>query len=37
MTPGFDKAYWESHWQEAEGRDARAPIEPNPHLAREIG
>jgi SAM-dependent methyltransferase len=34
MTHGFDKDYWESHWQQAGGRDALAA---NPYLARETG
>jgi SAM-dependent methyltransferase len=32
MTHEFDKDYWESHWQRAEGRDA---VSANPYLARE--
>jgi len=35
MTQGFDKAYWESHWQQANGRDEGRQIGPNPYLARE--
>ncbi len=34
VTPQFDKAYWESHWQEAE-RGAAREIVPNPHLGPE--
>ncbi|WP_410598998.1 class I SAM-dependent methyltransferase [Amycolatopsis sp. lyj-90] len=32
MTHGFDKEYWEEHWQ----RDG-AGSPPNPHLVREVG
>ncbi len=35
MTHGFDKDYWESHWQEAGERGAGSDIEPNPYLAVE--
>jgi SAM-dependent methyltransferase len=35
MTQGFDKDYWESHWQQANGQGAGPGIVPNPHLARE--
>ncbi len=33
MQQGFDKDYWESHWQQAEGHG----VAPNPYLARETG
>jgi SAM-dependent methyltransferase len=36
-TPGFDKEYWESHWQEASGTASGREIGPNPYLARELG
>ena len=36
-THGFDKAYWESHWQRARGREAGHDIAPNPYLALETG
>jgi 2-polyprenyl-3-methyl-5-hydroxy-6-metoxy-1,4-benzoquinol methylase len=35
MMQGFDKDYWESHWQQANGHDAGLAIVPNPHLVRE--
>jgi SAM-dependent methyltransferase len=35
MTQGFDKDYWESHWQRVNTHGR--PIEPNPYLARETG
>ncbi|CCH32100.1 putative methyltransferase [Saccharothrix espanaensis DSM 44229] len=39
MTHGFDKEYWERHWQQAgaadPGRAGGGP--PNPHLVRETG
>lgn len=35
MTQGFDKDYWESHWQQANGHGAGREIVPNPYLARE--
>ncbi|MDT7725885.1 MAG: hypothetical protein QOI21_2461 [Actinomycetota bacterium] len=35
MTQGFDKDYWESHWQQANGHEAGRQIVPNPYLARE--
>ncbi|RIJ69707.1 class I SAM-dependent methyltransferase [Nakamurella silvestris] len=33
MTQGFDKDYWETHWQQAGGQQ----IAPNPCLVREVG
>lgn len=35
MTHGFDKDYWESHWQKALERGAGREIPPNPYLANE--
>jgi SAM-dependent methyltransferase len=35
MTHGFDKDYWESHWQQAHGRGAGHDSAPNPYLATE--
>lgn len=35
MTHGFNKDYWESHWQQARGRGARHEVAPNPYLATE--
>jgi SAM-dependent methyltransferase len=35
MTQGFDKDYWESHWQKSSGNGAGRDIAPNPYLARE--
>lgn len=35
MTQGFDKDYWESHWQRANGHGAGRELAPNPYLARE--
>ena len=37
MTHGFDKDYWESHWQDARERGAGPEIPPNPYLADETG
>lgn len=36
MTQAFDKDYWESHWQQANGHPPGREIVPNPYLAREI-
>lgn len=36
VTPPFDKAYWESHWQQAR-HGATREILPNPHLGPETG
>jgi 2-polyprenyl-3-methyl-5-hydroxy-6-metoxy-1,4-benzoquinol methylase len=36
MTQAFDKEYWETHWQEAEGHAIDRELAPNPYLAREI-
>lgn len=36
MTQAFDKDYWESHWQQANGHAPGREIVPNPYLAREI-
>ena len=36
MTPAFDKDYWESHWQQADGPTSGRAVPPNPYLAREI-
>jgi SAM-dependent methyltransferase len=35
MTQGFDKDYWESHWQQANEHGAGRKSDPNPYLARE--
>ena len=35
MTQGFDKDYWDSHWQQGNEHGAGREIGPNPHLARE--
>ena len=35
MSEGFDKDYWESHWQRASGIDARQGFDANPYLAQE--
>jgi SAM-dependent methyltransferase len=35
MTQGFDKDYWKSHWQRADGHGAGRGIAPNPYAARE--
>ncbi len=35
MTYGFDKDYWESHWQQARGRVDGHDSVPHPHLATE--
>jgi len=35
MTQGFDKDYWESHWQQANEHGAGRQLAPNPYLARE--
>ena len=37
MKPEFDKNYWESHWQQANGHTPGREMVPNPYLAREIG
>ncbi|MEU8381169.1 class I SAM-dependent methyltransferase [Streptosporangium sp. NPDC048865] len=39
MTHGFDKDFWERHWEQkgAEGPASMAGNPPNPHLARETG
>lgn len=37
MTQGFDKDYWESHWQQAAGHRAGPQITPNPYLEAETG
>ena len=37
MTPAFDKDYWESHWQQADGPASGRVVPPNPYLARQIG
>ncbi|WP_087874742.1 FAD-dependent oxidoreductase [Arthrobacter globiformis] len=34
-THSFDKDYWEQHWQEGPGFEARNAV--NPHLLREVG
>jgi SAM-dependent methyltransferase len=34
-TQGFDKDYWASHWQQANGRGSGGENVPNPYLARE--
>jgi SAM-dependent methyltransferase len=34
--PLFDQAYWESHWQQADGPASGAEVAPNPYLAREL-
>jgi len=36
MTQAFDKDYWESHWQQANGPAPGREIVPSPYLAREI-
>jgi SAM-dependent methyltransferase len=36
MTQEFDKGYWESHWERADGRAPGREIPPNPYLAREV-
>jgi SAM-dependent methyltransferase len=36
MKQAFDKDYWESHWQEANGPAPGGEIVPNPYLARAI-
>lgn len=36
MTQAFDKDYWESHWQQANGPDAGRALVPSPYLVREI-
>jgi SAM-dependent methyltransferase len=36
MTRAFDKDYWESRWQQANGHAPGREIVPNPYLAREI-
>jgi SAM-dependent methyltransferase len=36
MTHAFDKDYWETHWQRADGRAPDRQIVPNPYLPREI-
>jgi len=35
MNEGFDKDYWESHWQQANVRGTGAMADANPYLARE--
>ncbi len=35
MTQGFDKDFWESHWQQADGQATGLEIAPNPYLVRE--
>ncbi len=38
MTHGFDRQYWERHWQEGAGsRGSVGAGPPNPYLVREIG
>lgn len=37
MEEAFDKDYWESHWQEANGHAPGGEIVPSPYLLREIG
>jgi SAM-dependent methyltransferase len=36
VTQGFDKDYWESHWQQANEHRTGQEVDPNPYLAREI-
>ena len=35
MSEGFDKSYWETHWQNASGRRDEFAIDANPYLAHE--
>ena len=35
MSEGFDKDYWETHWQNASGRRDELAIDANPYLAHE--
>jgi SAM-dependent methyltransferase len=38
MTPGFDKEYWDAHWQSRDdGPASTSAHEPHPHLASEVG
>ena len=37
MTEEFDKDYWDSHWQQADGHRPGQEVDPNPYLVREIG
>ena len=37
MTHGFDKAYWEQHWQDAGTPGSTGGDPPNPYLDRELG
>ncbi len=38
MTHGFDKEYWEQHWQgSGDGPGSMGGNPPNPYLARELG
>jgi hypothetical protein len=37
MTQAFDKEYWESHWEQANGPGPGRGIVANPYLAREVG
>jgi 2-polyprenyl-3-methyl-5-hydroxy-6-metoxy-1,4-benzoquinol methylase len=37
MTEEFDKDYWDSHWQQADGHGPGQEVDPNPYLVREIG
>ena len=37
MEHAFDKDYWESHWQQANGHAPGGEIVPNPYLTREVG
>jgi 2-polyprenyl-3-methyl-5-hydroxy-6-metoxy-1,4-benzoquinol methylase len=36
VTQGFDKDYWESHWQQANEHRTGQEVDPNSYLAREI-
>ena len=36
MTEAFDKDYWDSHWQQADGHGPGQEIDPNPYLVRAI-
>ena len=36
MTEGFDKRFWEEHWEQSEGRGTTPAPPPNPHLRREV-
>jgi SAM-dependent methyltransferase len=37
MTEAFDKDYWDSHWQQADGHGPGEEVDPNPYLVRAIG